>query len=520
MTKELFKSTGIVSGFTLVSRILGLARDVVFAQFLGASAGPGMDAFLVAFRIPNFMRRLFAEGAFSQAFVPVFAAWKGEKSPEEVRELARSVAGTLGTILLVVSLLGMVGAPVLVTVFAFGFVGAPDKFQLTVDLLRITFPYVVFISLTALAGGILNTYDRYGVPAFTPVLLNICLIAMAIGAAPYFDPPELALAIGVFLAGVAQLALQLPFLKQLGLLGWPRWAWRHPGVQRIKMLMVPALFGSSVTQFNLLFDTVIASMLATGSIAWLYYSDRLIEFPLGVFGVAMATVLLPNLSQRFVERQAREFSRMLDWSLRWALLLAVPATVGLVILAGPILATFFFYGKFTLEDTRMATWSLTAYAFGLVGFVGVKVLVPGFYARQDSRTPVRVGIIAILSNMVLVGLLVVPWYLLGLPGPHAGLALATGISAYLNAGLLLKILQQQKIYTPEPGWRRFLLRLLVANGVMAGLLVMGVADISQWAQQSLWERVGFLTLWVLAGAGSYLITLLVMGLRPRDLLLQ
>ncbi len=520
MKHRLVKSTAVVSVLTLLSRVFGLLRDVVFARFLGASQGPGMDAFLVALRLPNFVRRLFAEGAFSQAFVPVFADARARGDLDQVRTLARDVAGTLGLTLTLLTLLAMLAAPLLVAIFAFGFLGQPQKFDLTVELLRVTLPYVVFISLAALAGGVLNTYGRFGIPAFTPVILNLCLIACAVWLAPRFAQPVEALAWGVFAAGLLQLAVQLPALARLRLLAWPRWAWQQPQVQTIRRSMLPALFGSSVTQVNLLFDIVVASALTTGSISWLYYSDRLIEFPLGVFGMAIATVILPELSRHFVAAEREDFSRLLDWALRWVILLGLPATVGLMALAMPLLATFFLYGKFTLQDTHMSALSLITYGLGLLAYLMIKVLTPGFYARQDNHTPVRSGVVAMVSNVVLVLLIVVPWAYWGIPGPHAGLALATSLAAYINAALLLRVLRRQGVYRPESGWRRFLLQVVAASGGMAALLLVSVPTLQEWVEWGLWMRVSRLLFWVVAGAGCYLMVLLALGWRPAAMKLR
>ncbi|MFO8155099.1 MAG: murein biosynthesis integral membrane protein MurJ, partial [Thiohalospira sp.] len=382
----MLQSTAVVGGFTLLSRILGFVRDVVIARVFGA--GVATDAFFVAFKIPNFMRRLFAEGAFNQAFIPVLAEYRTDREHAETRELVGRTAGTLGLFLLGLTILGVVGAPVLIGLFAPGFIGDAERFDLAVEMLRLTFPYLLFIALTALAGGVLNTYGRFAVPAFTPVLLNISLITAAAFAAPSFAEPIRALAWGVFIAGAAQLAFQLPFLARLGLLPVPRWGAANAGVRRIARLMVPALFGSSVAQINLLIDTLIASLLATGSVSWLYYADRLVEFPLGVFGIALATVILPGLSAHHAANDPAAFSRMIDRALRWVLLVSAPATLGLILLAGPILTTLFEYGAFTAADTAMAAVALMAYSIGLTGFILVKVLAPGYFARQDTKTPV------------------------------------------------------------------------------------------------------------------------------------
>lgn len=515
MSRSLLKSTTVVGGMTLISRVLGFIRDVVFARLFGA--GDIMDSFFVAFRIPNLFRRLFGEGAFAQAFVPVFSEHKTRRDFAAVRELADRVAGTLGLILLLLTLAGVLLAPLFIYPFAAGWYhNEPDKFALSADMLRVTFPYLLFISLTAFAGGMLNTYGRFGVPAFTPVLLNLSLIGAAIWAAPHFAQPGMALAWGVFIAGLAQLVFQLPALARLKLLPRPRWGWRHPGVQRILRLMLPALFGSSVAQLNLLFDTLIASFLAAGSVSWLYYSDRLMEFPLGVFAIALGTVVLPALSRRHAEQSAEHFSATLDWALRLVVLIGLPASTGLLLLAGPILATLFQHGAFTAHDAAMASASLMPFAVGMFGFTLVKILAPGYFARQDTATPVRIGIIAFVSNMLLNLLITVPWALAGLPAPHAGLAVCTSLAAFINAGLLYRGLRRG-VYRPQPGWGRLWLQALAGNAAMAAVLGWGAPPLAEWLSWDLGTRAGQLLLWVAAGAGVYAGVMLVAGVRPRDL---
>ncbi|MDX1497926.1 MAG: murein biosynthesis integral membrane protein MurJ [Salinisphaeraceae bacterium] len=517
MSKSLMRSTFVVSAMTLISRVMGLIRDVLFATLFAASAG--MDAFLIAFKIPNFGRRLFAEGAFNQAFVPVLTETK-TRNEEEVRELVNVVAGTLGGILIVVTIVGVVIAPLLIMLFAPGFIDDPRKFDLTSDMLRITFPYLLFISLTAFAGGILNSYGRFAVPAFTPVLLNVCFICAAIWLAPQFEEPVMALAIGVFIAGVVQLSLQIPFLARLGLLPRPRWGWAHERVRRIIKLMLPVLFGSSVAQISLLLDMIVASFLVTGSVSWLYYSDRLMEFPLGVFSIAVATVILPALSARHAEASAQAFSHTMDWALRLLLIIGTPAMVALFVLSGPLLVTLFQYNAFTAQDVIMSRYSLMAYAFGFMGFSLVKVLLPGFYSRQDTRTPVRFGVIALLVNMVLNVGLVVAIVMLEGPAPHAGLALATSAGAFVNAGLLYRRLRADGIYLPEKGWASLFLKALLANAVMIAVLLWLGGDLDHWLALDLRARLQELLILVVAGAGSYFLVLVICGLRPRQFIMS
>lgn len=506
---SLVRSIATVGSNTLLSRVLGFVRDMVMARVFGADAGT--DAFLVAFKIPNFLRRLFAEGAFSLAFVPVLTEYCTLRPYEELKRFVDDVAGTLATVLLLVTGLGILGAPVLISLFAPGFFNRPVQFGLAVEMLRITFPYLFFISLTAFAGGILNAHRRFGIPAFTPVLLNLAMIAAALWLTPYVSTPILALAWGVLIAGLVQLGFQVPFLHQLKLLPRPRLAWRDPGVRRIGRLILPALFGVSVSQLNLLLDTLIASFLVGGSISWLYYSDRLMEFPLGILGVALGTVILPNLSRNHAEQSHEQFSRTIDWALRWVLLLGLPSAVGMLVLAGPMFAALFYSKAFTAEDVLKASQSLQAYSFGLLGFMAIKVLAPGFYSRQDTRTPVRIGVITMVVNMALNLTLMFP---LG----HVGLALSTTLSASLNAGLLYRKLRQQGVYHPQEGWKRLLFQGVLAALLMGVVLGLGgVGDLSVWLAWSTTERVVRLVIWVLVGVLIYGLALLALGVRPRHL---
>lgn len=500
------RSGMIVSVMTMLSRVMGLARDVVIAAMFGS--GSGADAFFVAFKVPNFLRRLFAEGAFNQAFVPVLSEYATQRTKEEVRELLDAVSGSLAAVLLLITALAMFASPWLVWAFAPGFSRDPEKLALTADMLRLTFPYLFLISLTAFAGSVLNTWNRFAVPAFTPVLLNLSLIGAALWLTPLMSEPALALAWGVLIAGAAQLLFQVPFLVRQGLMPrpWPNFA--HEGVRRILKLMMPALFGVSVSQINLLLDTVLASLLAAGSVSWLYYSDRLVELPLGVFGIAIGTVILPALSRRHAEQSAEHFSAMLDWAIRAVLLLGLPAALALTILAEPLLITLFHYGAMTDHDISMAAMSLRAYSVGLVAFMLIKVLAPGFFARQDTKTPVKVGIVAMVANMVFNLILV--W-----PLAHAGLALATALSAFLNAGLLGLLLRREGVLTFQPGWGRYGLQLLGGCALMGVGLGWLSPDWHQWLGWSLWTRVGWLATLVSVGAALYFAWLGALGVRVR-----
>ncbi len=491
---------------TLISRILGLARDSVIAAVFGASAAS--DAFFVAFKIPNLFRRLFAEGAFSQAFVPVLGGYKAERTPAEVRALTDAVTGALAGILLLLTVLGILAAPVIIAVFAPGFVDDHARFDLSVTLLRFTFPYLWFIALTALLAGILNTFNHFAIPAVTPVLLNVAMIAAALWLAPLLAQPIMALAVGVFVGGILQLGLQIIAAYRAGILPRPRWHWQHPGVQRILRLMLPAIFGVSVAQLNFLVDTLIASFLREGSISWLYFSDRLMEFPLGIFGIALGTVILPSLSEHHARQDHQRFSDTLDWALRLVLLITIPSAIGLAVLAAPILSTLFQYGQMTEFDVVMAARSLVTYAFGLSGFILVKVAAPGFFARQDIRTPVRIGIVALISNVILNLILV--W-----PLQHAGLALATSLAAFINAGLLLRILLKEKIYRPGAGWWPYLARITLAVTGMAFTLHFLNDPIAQWSAWDLSARALHLGILLVAGVLTYAVLCGLLGIRPR-----
>lgn len=509
MSKRLFKSTSMVSLMTMNSRIFGFIRDMVTAQIFGASAE--FDAFLVAFKIPNFMRRLFAEGSFSQAFVPVLSEYQ-KQAPEEIKRFIGAMSGTLGLVLLGVTLLGVFFAPVLVRVFAFGFETSGPRYDLAVTMLRITFPYLMLISLTAFCGAILNTYSRFWVAAFTPVFLNICMIAAAIWWAPAFSEPIIALAWAVFIAGIVQLIFPWPFLKSLHLFPKPTINFKDPGVRKVLKLMVPALFGVSVSQINLLLDTLFASFLMVGSLSWLNFSDRLMEFPLGVFGVAITTVILPHLSRHHATKSTVEFSLTLDWALRTILLVGFPAALVLSVISGPLLSTLFQHGKFDAYAVVMSQKSLIMFAIGIAPFMLIKILAAGFYAKQDMRTPVRIGILAMVSNMVFNVMLI--W-----PLAHAGIALATSLSAFINMGFLYYFLRKKAIYQPRTGWGYFTFRLLAANCLLAIWLYFSAGDL-QWWLTSQWSLRALHLLFILFfSVVIYFVGLWLAGIKPRDLLI-
>ncbi|WP_076542959.1 murein biosynthesis integral membrane protein MurJ [Shewanella sp. UCD-KL21] len=512
MSKSLLKSGAIVSVMTLISRVLGLVRDVVIANLMGA--GSSADVFIFANKIPNFLRRLFAEGAFAQAFVPVLTEYQQNKTPAETRELLGKVAGTLGGIVTVVTLIGVIGSPILAALFAGGWFydwinDGPDaaKFELASMMLKITFPYLWFITLTALAGSILNTRGKFAVSAFTPVFLNITIIIAALVFAPKMEQPEIALALGVFFGGLVQFLFQIPFLLRENALVKPSWGWNHSGVVKIRTLMIPALFGVSVSQINLLFDTFIASFLMTGSISWLYYSDRLLEFPLGLFGIAIATVILPALSRKHIDDKGSGFSDTMDWGVRAILLLGMPAMLGLIILAQPMLMVLFMRGAFTVSDVEMASYSLVAYGCGLLSFMMIKVLAPGYYSRQDTKTPVKFGIIAMVSNMVFNIIFAIPF-------GYVGLAIATSMSAFLNAGLLYRGLHLAGVYKVTRATLIFCAKVVIATLVMAVLLVYLLPEQQMWLDMAMQVKVYSLLKLIVLGALAYLFSLVLMGLKP------
>jgi putative peptidoglycan lipid II flippase len=513
LSRSIFKSTTVVGSMTLLSRVSGLVREMLYARFFGA--GAFMDAFLVAVKIPNFLRRLFAEGAFSQGFVPVISEYRHARTQQETRELIAGVAGTFGGILFVVTVIGVLAAPLLVLVFAPGFRSTEGQLEQTAQMLRFTFPYILFISLTALFGGVLNSYGRFAVPAATQVLMNLVMIVFTAWLAVGSDNPGLVMSIGVFVSGLAQVVFQLPAVAALGLLSWPKWRPAMEGVRRIGRLMLPGILGSSMAQISLLLDTLIASFLVTGSIAWLYFADRLMEFPLGVFSIALATVILPGLSAHHAKASREQFSQTLDWALRVTLLLASPAAVAMAIFSGPMTATVFGHGEFNARDVQMTSYALMAYSVALLGMSLVKVLAPGYFARQDTATPVRVGLIALGVNIGLNIVVVMPAAWLGFPAPHVLLAVSTSISSVVNTVLLWRGLRKDGVYSASSGWPALLVRIVAANGVMAAALWWLAGDLQGWVDASTLERVGRCALCVGAGAAVYFAALYLFGLRYR-----
>ncbi|MEH2920808.1 murein biosynthesis integral membrane protein MurJ [Samsonia erythrinae] len=504
---NLLKSLAAVSSMTMLSRVLGFVRDAIVARIFGA--GMATDAFFVAFKLPNLLRRIFAEGAFSQAFVPILAEYKSQQGDEATRTFLAYVSGMLTLILALVTVAGMLAAPWVIMVTAPGFAATPERFELTSALLRVTFPYILLISLTSMVGSVLNTWNRFSVPAFAPTLLNVSIIGFSLFAAPYFDPPVMALAWAVLVGGLLQLGYQLPHLKKIGMLVLPRLKWRDPSVWRVMKLMGPAVLGVSVGQISLIINTIFASFLSEGAVSWMYYADRLMEFPSGVLGVALGTILLPSLAKSFASGHYEECSRLMDWGLRLCFLLALPSAVALGILAQPLTVSLFQYGKFSAFDALMTQQALIAYSVGLVGLIVVKVLVPGFYSRQDIKTPVKIAIVTLIltqiMNLIFIG-----------PLQHAGLALSIGLASCLNAGLLYWQLRKQAIFQPLPGWRGFLVRLLIAVAVMSLVLLGILGWMPAWDEGSMTLRILRLLVVVIAGAAAYFATLALLGFRPRD----
>ncbi|BAN46660.1 murein biosynthesis integral membrane protein MurJ [Metapseudomonas resinovorans] len=504
---NLLKSLAAVSSITMLSRVLGFVRDTIVARYFGA--GMATDAFFVAFKLPNLLRRIFAEGAFSQAFVPILAEYKTQQGEEATRTFIAYIAGLLTLVLAVVTLLGILAAPWVVRVTAPGFIDDPEKFALTTDLLRVTFPYILLISLSSLAGAILNTWNRYSVPAFVPTLLNVSMILFALFLVPYFDPPIMALGWAVLAGGLAQLLYQLPALKRIGMLVLPRLNLRDTGVWRVLKLMGPAIFGVSVGQISLIINTIFASFLAAGSVSWMYYADRLMELPSGVLGVALGTILLPSLAKTYASDDRHAYSALMDWGLRLCFLLVLPCMLALALLAEPLTVALFQYGKFTAHDALMTQRALIAYAVGLLGIILVKVLAPGFYARQNIRTPVKIAVFTLVVTQLMN--LAFVFHL-----KHAGLALAISLAACLNAGLLFWQLRKQQLFQPQPGWGKFLAKLLLAVLVMCGVLLAVMQWLPAWEQGGMTERLLRLGLLVGAGVIAYFGMLAVLGFRLRD----
>ena len=505
---NLLSLLGKVGSMTMLSRILGFVRDMIIARVFGA--GDATDAFFTAFKLPNLLRRIFAEGAFAQAFVPILAEYKQTKSPEATREFVRYIAGMLTFVLTIVTAIGVLAAPWIIHATATGFANKPDKLALSADLLRIMFPYILLISLSSFVGSILNTYHKFQIPAFTPVLLNLSFIGFALFLVPYFDPPITALAWAVFVGGVLQLVFQLPWLAKQGFLNLPKLDFKNSAVNRVIKQMTPAVFAASVTQISLVINTIFASYLQSGSITWMYYADRMTELPTGVLGVALGTILLPTLSKYAGGRNPREFSKLLDWGLRLCCLLAAPAALGLAMLSFPLIATMFMNKGFTLNDAVMTKNALIACSFCVVGQIMIKVLAPAFYAQQNIKTPVKVAVFSLIVTQLMNIAFIVPL-------KHVGLSLSVGLGACLNAALLLTLLRLKGLYRPDAGWLRFLTKLAIALAVMCfGLWAAQSFMPMQWTDIRGWQKALQLGWLVLLGITLYFTSLALLGFRPRD----
>ncbi|TAK91821.1 MAG: murein biosynthesis integral membrane protein MurJ [Burkholderiaceae bacterium] len=509
---NLLKAAAAVSGMTLLSRITGLMRETLVARGFGASAET--DAFFVAFRLPNLLRRLFAEGAFAQAFVPVLGYSKAQRGEAATKTLVDDVATVLMWALIAITVLGIVAAPLLVAMMAAGLKQSANAFDLTVQMTRWMFPYILLISLVSLSAGILNTWRNFKLPAFTPVLLNLAFIVCALFLAPYMHPPVLALAVAVIVGGVAQLAIQVPALRRIGMLPHLKWnlkaAYADPDVRKILKLMLPATLSVSVAQISLIINTQIASWQGAGAVSWLSYADRLMEFPTAMLGVALGTVLIPMLSKANAEGDRAQYSQMLDWGLRLTFLLALPAALGLCLLAQGLTATLFHYGRFDAHDVQMTQHAVIAYGVGLLGLVMIKILAPGFYARQDVKTPMKIALLVLCATQ-LMNLLFVPYL------KHAGLALSIGLAALLNAALLYWGLRRAGAYQPQPQWWEFLCKLLVGLTLM-GLCLWWLNSRIDWLElrHQPMLRIGVLIGVIGASGLVYFATLAVLGFRPQD----
>lgn len=513
--KGLLRSTAVFTSMTFLSRIAGFARDWLQASLFGTNAA--VSAFVVAYRIPNYLRRIFAEGSFSSAFVPVLSELKESGDEKALQDFLNHIAGALLAVVMLVTAIGMLLAPWIARLFLLFADENSGTVALTADMLRITFPYLMFISMTALAGSVLNSYKHFGLPAFTPVLHNLSLIAAMYLLARYFDIREFSLAWGVFIAGVAQVLLLWPAMARYAKSPRFKFNMKHEGVRRVFKLMLPTIFSSSVSQINLLVGTMFASLLVVEAQSWLYYSDRLVELPLGLFGVAIGTVILPHLSSQHAKKDTRAFSHSIDWGLRLVMLVGMPAAVGLMLLAEPMTATLFYYGKFTPLDVQMVAASMLAMGVAIPAFMISKILLPAFYSRHDTKTPMRAAVYTVIVNVVLTVAIVIPLWKNGVQAAHAGIALATALAGIFNTFMLWRYLMRLGVYQPEKGWAKLMLQIAL------GLLLMTVAVLAcryfvgDWTQYVWWSRVLLLLGAILAGAAAYGLVLIATGLRPRHL---
>jgi len=514
---KFFKNTAVVSVFTMFSRIFGYIRDAAIFIFISNSTG-ALDAFLVAFRVPNFFRRIFGEGALSTAYIPILSDYKNNKSNEEVKEFINSSITTLSIILLIISFIGILIAPILIYIIAPGFVNSEyGQSELAGNLLRITFPYMLFICLTAVIASILNTYENFSVPAITPVILNIILILSVIYLAPLFEEPVYALAWGLLFGGIVQLSFQLYPLIKMGLFPKYKLNKNHPGIKKIKVLMLPVIFGSSVTQINLIFDTIIASFLITGSISWLYMSDRFIELPLALFGISIATVLLPKLSEYYSKSDNKSYNATLNWGLKLGILISLPTSIGLILLAEPILITLLQYREFSINDVYMTAISLIAFAIGLPGMIGAKILITNYYSRKDTKYPVKAALIAVIFNFILNIILVLYLISINFKGVHIGLAVATSISAYINFYFLFKNAYKTKILIIDKSVIKIFAKSLLATLIMTIYILNYDLNVNLWVELDIYNRIKTLFLIILSSALIYFIILYLFKISPKNI---
>lgn len=511
----MLRSTAVFSVMTFISRIAGYLRDWLQASLFGA--GPAVSAFVVAYRIPNYLRRIFAEGSFAAAFVPVLSELRQRGDKAALQDFLDHIAGALLAVVVAVSGLGMLAAPWIARLFLLFADEDAGTVPLVAEMLRVTFPYLTFISMTALAGAALNSFKRFGLPALTPVLHNLAMIGAMLLLAGYLQVPEKALAWGVLAAGILQMAVLWPALGRLGIRPRFRLSFRHEGVRRVARLMLPTIFSSSVAQVNVLVGTMFASLLVPAAQSWLYYSDRLTELPLGLFGVAIGTVILPQLSRHHADADSEGYSASLDWGLRMVMMVGLPAALGLVLLAEPLTASLFRYGAFSAQDTRMVGHALMAMSIGIPAFMLTKVLLPAFYSRQDTRTPMRAAVHTVIANVVLTVALVTPLWRMGFASAHAGIALATALAGIINAALLWRYLRRAGVYRAQPGWWIWLLRIALALVVMAAVVLVLRGWVGEWMDMpGMWRWIWLLIL-VGAGALAYALVLLALGLRLRHL---
>ncbi|MDC3386243.1 murein biosynthesis integral membrane protein MurJ [Gammaproteobacteria bacterium] len=518
--KKFLRNTLIVSSFTMISRIFGYIRDAAIFIFISNSSG-ALDAFFVAFRIPNFFRRIFGEGALSTAYVPVLSDYKNNAKGNDAKEFINSSITYLCLILLIISIVGVAITPILIYLIAPGFVYAESgQYELSYSLLRITFPFMFFICLTAVLSSILNCYEKFSMPAFTPVIVNITLILSILFFSDNFDEPVYALAWGLIFGGFIQVVFLLYPLIKMGLFPKISFNKKHPGIKKIKELMLPMILGSSVTQINLIFDTIIASFLITGSIGWLYMSDRFIELPLALFGISIATVLLPKLSEYYNKSDCRSYNATFNWGLKIGIIISLPTSIGLILLAEPILITLLQYREFSVHDVNMTAIGMIAFAIGLPGMIGAKILITNFYSRKNTKYPVRAAVIAVICNFLLNIIFVIYLIKSEFDGAHAGLALATSISAYINFFLLFKTALKTKIIEIDLSIKKIFIKSMIASIIMATFILYFDLNLNTWINLNLVGRLSNLFFIITSSIILYLVLLVMFGIFPKKLVIN